>query len=178
MAEKLYREAVVDAIDEEMARDERVFLLGEDVGFFGGAFATTKGLFDKYGPKRLMDTPISETAIVGAALGCALTGLRPIAELMFIDFTGVCMDQIANQVAKARYMSGGQVTVPIVIRTQGGAGRSFAAQHSQSKEFLASEKAVIEYCAGPGFSMDGIVNQMDLHEQRASRLWIKSASTK
>lgn len=134
MAEKLYREAVVDAIDEEMARDERVFLLGEDVGFFGGAFATTKGLFDKYGPKRLMDTPISETAIVGAALGCALTGLRPIAELMFIDFTGVCMDQIANQVAKARYMSGGQVTVPMVIRTQGGAGRSFAAQHSQSLE--------------------------------------------
>jgi len=134
MPEKLYREAVVDAIDEEMARDERVFLLGEDIGFFGGAFATTKGLFEKYGAKRLMDTPISETAIVGAALGCALTGLRPIAELMFIDFTGVCMDQIANQVAKARFMSGGQVTVPMVIRTQGGAGRSFAAQHSQSLE--------------------------------------------
>ncbi len=134
MPEKLYREAVVDAIDEEMARDDRVFLLGEDIGFFGGAFATTKGLFEKYGGKRLMDTPISETAIVGAALGCALTGLRPIAELMFIDFTGVCMDQIANQVAKARYMSGGQVEVPMVIRTQGGAGRSFAAQHSQSLE--------------------------------------------
>jgi acetoin:2,6-dichlorophenolindophenol oxidoreductase subunit beta len=134
MAEILYREAVVDAIDEEMARDENVFLLGEDIGFFGGPFATTKGLFEKYGPKRLMDTPISETAIVGAALGCALTGLRPIAELMFIDFTGVCMDQIANQVAKARYMSGGQVEVPMVIRTQGGAGRSFAAQHSQSLE--------------------------------------------
>jgi len=134
MVEKLFREAIVDAIDEEMARDERVFLLGEDIGKFGGAFATTKGLFDKYGGKRLMDTPISETAIVGAALGCAVTGLRPIAELMFIDFTCVCMDQIVNQVAKARFMSGGQVTVPMVIRTQGGAGRSFAAQHSQSLE--------------------------------------------
>jgi pyruvate/2-oxoglutarate/acetoin dehydrogenase E1 component len=134
MVEKLYREAVVEAIDEEMARDETVFLLGEDIGLFGGPFATTKGLFEKYGPKRLMDTPISEAAIVGSALGCALTGLRPIAELMFIDFTGVCMDQIVNQVAKSRYMSGGHLKVPLVIRTQGGAGRSFAAQHSQSLE--------------------------------------------
>jgi pyruvate/2-oxoglutarate/acetoin dehydrogenase E1 component len=134
VAEKLYREALVEAISEEMARDERVFLLGEDIGFYGGAFATTKGLFEKFGPKRLMDTPISETAIVGAALGCAVTGLRPIAELMFIDFVNVCMDQIVNQVAKARFMSGGQVIVPMVIRTQGGGGRSFAAQHSQSLE--------------------------------------------
>ena len=134
MALKTYREALIEAIDEEMTRDERVFLLGEDVGLFGGAFATTKGLYEKYGPKRIIDTPISESAIVGSALGCALTGLRPIAELMFIDFVGVCMDQIANQVAKARYMTGGQVMVPLVIRTQGGGGRSFAAQHSQSLE--------------------------------------------
>ena len=134
MAEKTYREAAIEAIDEEMARDERVFLLGEDVGLFGGALATTKGLYEKYGPKRVMDTPISESVIIGSALGSALTGLRPIAELMFIDFTGVCMDQIVNQVAKVRYMLGGQVKVPLVIRTQGGAGRSFAAQHSQSLE--------------------------------------------
>ena len=134
MAEKLYREALVEAICEEMARDERVFELGEDIGFFGGPFAATKGIFEEFGPKRVMDTPISETAIVGAALGCALTGLRPIADIMFIDFVNVCMDQIVNQVAKARYMSGGQVTVPLVIRTQGGGGRGFAAQHSQSLE--------------------------------------------
>ena len=134
MAVKTYREALIEAIDEEMARDERVFLLGEDVGLFGGAFATTKGLYEKYGPKRIFDTPISESVIVGAALGSAITGLRPIAELMFIDFVGVCMDQLANQVAKSRYMSGGQVTAPLVIRTQGGGGRGFAAQHSQSLE--------------------------------------------
>ena len=134
MEEKTYREAAIEAIDEEMARDESVFLLGEDVGLFGGALATTKGLYEKYGPKRVMDTPISESVIIGSALGSALTGLRPIAELMFIDFTGVCMDQIVNQVAKVRYMLGGQVKVPLVIRTQGGAGRSFAAQHSQSLE--------------------------------------------
>jgi pyruvate/2-oxoglutarate/acetoin dehydrogenase E1 component len=134
VAEKLYREALVEAICEEMARDERVFELGEDIGFFGGPFAATKGIFEEFGPKRVMDTPISETAIVGAALGCALTGLRPIADIMFIDFVNVCMDQIVNQVAKARYMSGGQVTVPLVIRTQGGGGRGFAAQHSQSLE--------------------------------------------
>jgi pyruvate/2-oxoglutarate/acetoin dehydrogenase E1 component len=134
MAKRLFREAIADAIDEEMARDERVFLLGEDVGLFGGPFAQTKGLYEKYGPKRIMETPISESVIVGAALGCAATGLRPIAELMFIDFVGVCMDQIANQVPKMRYMSGGQVKVPLVIRTQGGGGRGFAAQHSQSLE--------------------------------------------
>ena len=134
MAVKTYREALIEGIDEEMTRDGRVFLLGEDVGLYGGAFATTKGLYEKYGPQRIIDTPISESVIVGSALGSALTGLRPIAQIMFIDFVGVCMDQIANQVAKARYMSGGQVTVPLVIRTQGGGGRSLAAQHSQSLE--------------------------------------------
>jgi pyruvate/2-oxoglutarate/acetoin dehydrogenase E1 component len=129
-----YREAIRLALREEMARDDRVVVIGEDVGKFGGAMAVTKGLFDEFGAKRLVDTPISESAIVGAALGAALTGLVPVAEIMFIDFTAVCMDQIVNQVAKVRYMLGGQVAVPLVIRTQGGAGKGYAAQHSQSLE--------------------------------------------
>jgi len=129
-----YREAINEALREEMERDDKVFLLGEDVGAFGGAFAVTKGLYEKFGSKRIMDMPISESVIIGSALGCALTGLRPIAEIMFIDFTCVCMDQIVNQVAKIRYMLGGQVRVPLVIRTQEGAGKSYAAQHSQSLE--------------------------------------------
>lgn len=129
-----YREAINEALREEMERDDKVFLLGEDVGAFGGAFAVTKGLYEKFGPKRIIDMPISESVIIGSALGCALTGLRPVAEIMFIDFTCVCMDQIVNQVAKIRYMLGGQVKVPLVIRTQGGAGKSYAAQHSQSLE--------------------------------------------
>ncbi len=129
-----YREAIRLALREELRRDDRVFVIGEDVGKFGGAMAVTKGLFDEFGGRRLVDTPISESAIVGAALGAALTGLVPVAEIMFIDFTGVCMDQIVNQVAKVRYMLGGQVEVPLVIRTQGGAGKGYAAQHSQSLE--------------------------------------------
>ena len=131
-----YREAVNLALAEEMDRDDKVFILGEDVGAFGGAMAVTKGLYDRFGPDRVLDTPISEAAIIGAALGAALTGWRPVAEIMFIDFTAVCMDQIVNQVAKIRYMLGGQVRVPLVIRTQGGGGKSYAAQHSQSLEVL------------------------------------------
>ena len=134
MAEMTYRKAIAQAMIEEMERDPKVILMGEDVGSFGGAMAATKGVYEKFGPKRVIDTPISEAAIIGAALGAALTGLRPIAEIMFIDFTTCCMDQIANQVAKVRYMLGGQVSVPLVIRTQGGAGKSYAAQHSQSLE--------------------------------------------
>ena len=134
MSELSYREAIILALDEELERDPNVFLLGEDVGRFGGAMACSRGLFQKHGPKRVMDAPISEAAIVGCALGAALTGLRPIAEIMFIDFTTVCMDQIVNQVAKVTYMLGGQVKVPLVLRTQGGAGKSYAAQHSQSLE--------------------------------------------
>jgi pyruvate dehydrogenase E1 component beta subunit len=137
-----YREAVRLALREEMKRDGRVFIIGEDVGKFGGAMAVTKGLFDEFGAKRVVDTPISESAIIGSALGAALTGLVPVAELMFIDFTGVCMDQIVNQVAKTRYMLGGQVEVPLVIRTQGGAGKGYAAQHSQSLEAW--------FCHAPG----------------------------
>ena len=134
MAKIAYRDAIAQAIIEEMDRDPNIILLGEDVGKFGGAMAATKGVWDKFGNDRVIDTPISETAIVGAALGAAVTGLRPIAEIMFIDFATCCMDQIVNQVAKARYMLGGQVKVPLVIRTQGGAGKSYAAQHSQSLE--------------------------------------------
>jgi pyruvate/2-oxoglutarate/acetoin dehydrogenase E1 component len=134
VAEKTYREAIIEALAEEMRRDDRVVLIGEDVGKFGGAMGASKGLFAEFGPERVIDTPISEAAIVGSALGMALTGQRPVAELMFIDFVGVCMDQIANQVAKVRYMLGGQVKVPLVIRTQGGAGKGYAAQHSQSLE--------------------------------------------
>jgi pyruvate dehydrogenase E1 component beta subunit len=134
MSKMTYREAVRLALREELKRDERVFVIGEDVGKFGGAMAVTRGLFDEFGPKRLVDTPISESAIIGAALGSALTGLMPVAEIMFIDFTAVCLDQIVNQVAKVRYMLGGQVQVPLVIRTQGGAGKGYAAQHSQSLE--------------------------------------------
>ena len=134
MSRMTYRDAVRLALREEMKRDERVFVIGEDVGKYGGAMAVTKGLFDEFGGRRMVDTPISESAIVGAALGAALTGLVPVAEIMFIDFTGVCMDQIINQIAKVRYMLGGQVQVPLVIRTQGGAGKGYAAQHSQSLE--------------------------------------------
>lgn len=137
-----YREAIRLALREEMKRDGRVFIIGEDVGKFGGAMAVTKGLFDEFGGRRVVDTPISESAIIGSALGAALTGLLPVAELMFIDFTGVCMDQIVNQVAKTRYMLGGQVEVPLVIRTQGGAGKGYAAQHSQSLEAF--------FCHAPG----------------------------
>ncbi len=134
MVQMTYRAAIAQALSEEMERDTNVILLGEDVGRFGGAMAATKGLYDRFGPTRVIDTPISEAAIIGTALGASITGLRPVAEIMFIDFTAIAMDQIANQVAKARYMSGGQVAAPLVIRTQGGAGKSYAAQHSQNLE--------------------------------------------
>jgi len=129
-----YRQAVAEAIAEEMARDERVFLMGEDVGKHGGAFAATKGLFDEFGPGRVMDTPISESIIVGAGVGAALTGMRPIVEIMYIDFIGMALDSIVNQAAKVKYMFGGHARVPLTIRTAFGAGRGNAAQHSQSLE--------------------------------------------
>ncbi|RJR48431.1 MAG: alpha-ketoacid dehydrogenase subunit beta [Desulfobacteraceae bacterium] len=134
MREIMYREAVSEALREEMARDKNVFVMGEDVGKFGGVFQSTAGLWETFGPSRVMDTPISEQAIVGAALGAALAGLRPVAEIMFVDFTGIAMDQIANQCAKFHFMTGGQAIVPVVIKTQGGVGIGDAAQHSQSLE--------------------------------------------
>ena len=134
MPELTYRGAVAAGIAQEMRRDERVVMLGEDIGAAGGVFKTTEGLLDEFGPKRIRDTPISEQAIVGAAMGAAMTGLRPIAELMFSDFFAVTWDMVANQIAKTRYMTDGQVSLPLVIRTANGAGLRFGAQHSQSIE--------------------------------------------
>lgn len=129
------KDAISEAIRDEMGRDERVFLLGEDIQDpFGGAFQITLGLTTKYGHKRVVETPISESGIIGTALGAAMAGLRPIAEIMIIDFLGVCMDQLYNQAAKLRYMSAGQATAPLVIRCEAGAGGGFGAQHSQSLE--------------------------------------------
>ena len=129
-----YRNAIRSALREELRRDERVFLIGEDIAAAGGVFKVTEGLYQEFGERRVIDTPISETAIMGAALGAALTGLTPIAELMFSDFSAVAMDQIANQIAKYVYMSGGQAHVSLVIRAVSGGGISFSAQHSQSLE--------------------------------------------
>ena len=134
MAELTYREAVAAGIAQEMERDERVIFLGEDIAAAGGVFKATVGLLERFGPKRVRDTPISEQAIIGAAMGAAMTGLRPIAEIMFSDFLAVCWDMVANEIAKARYMSAGQMTLPLVIRTANGAGARFGAQHSQSVE--------------------------------------------
>ena len=133
-----YVKALNQAIAEEMERDENVFLIGEDVGVFGGTFGVARGLLDKFGKERIISTPISEAAIAGAATGAAMTGLRPIAEIMFIDFITIALDQIINQAAKARYMFGGNIQVPMVLRTQGGGGRAWAAQHSQSLEALVA----------------------------------------
>ena len=126
------REAINQTLHEEMARDDRVIVMGEDVASDqGGVYGITEGLTQKYGVRRVIDTPITESAIVGAAGGAALTGLRPVAELMFVDFLGVCLDQILNQIAKFRYMFGGQARTPVVIRTMIGAGTGTGPQHSQ-----------------------------------------------
>lgn len=132
-----YREAVARGIAQELENDERVVFLGEDVASAGGVFKTTSGLLDRFGPRRVRDTPISEQAILGAAMGAAMTGIRPIAEIMFSDFLAVCWDIVANQIAKTRYMTHGQVTLPLVVRTANGGGLRFGAQHSQSVESWA-----------------------------------------
>lgn len=134
MAELTYREAVSRAIAQEMERDPSVYFIGEDVAAAGGVFKTTEGLLERFGPSRVRDTPISEQAIIGAVMGAAMNGLRPVAELMFSDFFAVCWDLIANQIAKTRYMTDGQVALPLVIRTANGGGVRFGAQHSQSVE--------------------------------------------
>ena len=134
MAELSYREAVSAAIAQEMRRDDAVVFLGEDIAAAGGVFKTTEGLLDEFGPLRVRDTPISEQAIVGAAMGAAMTGLRPIAEIMFSDFFAVCWDMVVNQIAKTRFMSDGQCSFPLVIRCANGGGARFGAQHSQSVE--------------------------------------------
>lgn len=124
--------AIAEAIGQEMERDPSVFVMGEDIGVYGGIFSATQGLLDKFGPERVMDTPISETGFVGAALGAASEGMRPIAEIMFVDFFGVCMDQIYNHIAKNIYFSGGNVKMPLVLMAGAGAGYNDAGQHSQS----------------------------------------------
>jgi pyruvate/2-oxoglutarate/acetoin dehydrogenase E1 component len=129
-----YRDAVAEGIAREMRRDPTVVCLGEDIGEAEGVFKTTVGLFKEFGPRRIWDTPISEQAIVGAAMGAAMTGIRPVAEIMFSDFLACCWDHVANEIPKVRYMTGGQVTVPLVIRTANGGGLGFGAQHSQAVE--------------------------------------------
>ena len=134
MAELTYRDAVTRGIAQEMERDNRVVFLGEDVAKAGGVFKSTVGLYEQFGPLRVRDTPISEQAILGAAMGAAMTGLRPIAEIMFSDFLAVCFDYVANEMSKLRYMTNGQLSCPLVIRTGNGGGARFGAQHSQSVE--------------------------------------------
>ncbi|MFJ7332871.1 alpha-ketoacid dehydrogenase subunit beta [Streptomyces sp. NPDC101110] len=129
-----YRDAVAEGIAREMRRDASVVCLGEDIGAAGGVFKTTTGLWEEFGPERVWDTPISEQAIVGAAMGAAMTGMRPVAEIMFSDFLACCWDYLANEIPKVRYMTGGQVTVPLVVRTANGGGLGFGAQHSQATE--------------------------------------------
>jgi pyruvate/2-oxoglutarate/acetoin dehydrogenase E1 component len=129
-----YREAVAEGIARELRRDPSVVCLGEDIGAAGGVFKTMAGLYDEFGAERVWDTPISEQAIVGAAVGAAMTGMRPVAEIMFSDFLACCYDYLANEIPKMRYMTGGQVTVPLVVRTANGGGLGFGAQHSQAVE--------------------------------------------
>lgn len=134
MREITYAQAIKEAMCEEMRKDENVFLMGEDVGIYGGGFGVSVGMYEEFGPERVKDTPISEAVIAGAAAGAAVTGMRPIAEIMFSDFTTISMDQLVNQAAKMRYMFGGKAKVPMVLRTPGGSGTGAAAQHSQSIE--------------------------------------------
>ena len=136
MARMSMREAISAALWEEMERDERVFIMGEEVGVWGGTYAVTKGFYDRFGEKRVRDTPIAEAAIVGGAIGAAMTGARPIAELMTINFAFVAMDHIVNEAAKLHYMFAGQIKLPLVIRTVSGAGRQLGATHSQTPDAI------------------------------------------
>jgi 2-oxoisovalerate dehydrogenase E1 component len=157
MREITYSKALFEALAEEMARDERVFLLGEDVST-GGYFAVTAGIAEEFGPHRVMDTPISEYAIVGAAVGAAMTGRRPVAEILFSDFLTTCMDPIVNQAAKLRYMSGGQYALPLVVRTPGGGGIGMAAQHSQSLEaWLTGIPGLLVIAPGTPYDAKGLL---------------------
>ncbi|OIO72868.1 MAG: alpha-ketoacid dehydrogenase subunit beta [Elusimicrobia bacterium CG1_02_37_114] len=134
MKQLFYWQAINEALEEEMKRDPNVFVMGEDVAIYGGAYGVTRGLMEKFGEERVRDTAISEAAIAGAGLGAAVTGMRPVIEIMYIDFISIALDQIYNQMAKIRYMFGGKTKVPIVVRTQGGPGRTLGAHHSQSLE--------------------------------------------
>ncbi len=136
MPEKLFRVALREALKEEMERDDRVFCIGEDIGLFGGSYRVTEGLLDQFGPMRVVDTPIAEEVIVGSAIGAAISGLRPVVEIMTINFSLLAYDQIVQNAAKIRYMFGGEVTVPLVVRLPGGAGHQLSSQHSHSFEAL------------------------------------------
>ena len=136
MPELTYLEAIRQGLWEEMKRDESVFLIGEDIGRYGGAFGVTHGMLDEFGPDRIRETPISEATIVATAVGASLLGMRPVAEIMFMDFVFLALDQLVNQAAKMHFMFGGRTTVPIVVRTPGGSGTGAAAQHSQSLESM------------------------------------------
>jgi acetoin:2,6-dichlorophenolindophenol oxidoreductase subunit beta len=157
MPEMTYREAIVAALHEEMRRDPRTLIMGEDIGPSGGPFKTCQGLYEEFGAARVRDTPIAETGFVGAAFGLALTGWRPIVEIMFADFLGVCFDQIVNGIAKNRLMSGGRSAVPLVIRAIGGAGLRFGAQHSQTAESwmlsVPGLKIVVPSSAGEAYAL-------------------------
>jgi pyruvate dehydrogenase E1 component beta subunit len=152
MVKMTYRDALRQALIDQMNEDPDVIIIGEEVGRYGGAYGVTKDLIKTFGPERVIDTPISEPAIIGAAVGAAMTGLRPVAELMYVDFIGMTMDQLANQAAKIRYMFGGQIGVPMILRTQGGTGRSAGAQHSQSLE------AYVMHTPGLRLAMPATVN--------------------
>jgi pyruvate dehydrogenase E1 component beta subunit len=162
VAETTYRGAIASGIAQEMERDANVVLIGEDVGAAGGVFKLTEGLLDRFGPERVRDTPISEQAIIGAAMGAAMTGLRPVAELMFSDFFAVAWDMVANQIAKTRFMTDGQVALPLVIRTANGGGLRFGAQHSQSIENWAM--------AIPGLKVVAPSNPADMHGLMAAAI--------
>src|ERR1700692_22069 len=144
MPELTYREAVRDALAQAMRKDDDVFVMGEDIAEMGGSMGVTQGLLDEFGPERIRNTPISEMAIVGAGIGAAMQGMRPVVEIMYQDFLTLSMEQIVLQAAKHRYMSGGQVKVPLTIRTQGGAGWSPGAQHAQQLEAWLPPLAGVE----------------------------------
>jgi len=158
MKEITYSKAINEALLQSMEKDERVILLGEDIGVYGGIFQVTAGLLDRFGPERVMDMPISESGFVGAAVGAALTGMRPVVELMFIDFCTVCMDMIVNQMAKMHYMFGGRGRVPMVLRVPSGAGRGAAAQHSQSLHaFFAHIPGIYIACPSNAYDAKGLM---------------------
>jgi pyruvate/2-oxoglutarate/acetoin dehydrogenase E1 component len=165
MRELTYAQAINESLLQNMERDERVFLMGEDIGKYGGIFQVTAGLLDRFGPERVMDTPISEAGFVGAAVGAAMTGMRPVVEIMFIDFTTVCMDMIVNQMAKIHYMFGGRGKVPMVLRTNIGAGRGAAAQHSQSfHAFFVHIPGLVVVTPSCPYDAKGLLNSAILDE--------------
>lgn len=165
MRELTYTQAINEALMQNLEKDERVFLMGEDIGRYGGIYQVTAGLLDKFGPARVIDTPISESGFVGAAVGAALTGMRPVVEVMFIDFTTCAMDMIVNQMAKIHYMFGGKGKVPLVLRTNVGAGRGTGAQHSQSfHAFFLHIPGLIVVTPSTPYDAKGLLNTAILDE--------------